>query len=101
MAADLITTFSNQMADAAASAAPSVVQVHGRRRPASGVVYADGLVLTMARVPGREDSLPGRRHAGDEFAAELAGRGPATRPAPLVLEGRGGGARGLLAPPRL
>src|SRR5258706_3671058 len=89
MAADLITTLSNQMADAVASAAPSVVQVHGRRRPASGVVYADGLVLTMARVLGREDSLHVRRHGGDEFAAELAGWDPTTGLAMLRVTGLG------------
>ena len=35
MTNDLLTTFSNQLADAVDAAAPSVVQVQGPRRPAS------------------------------------------------------------------
>src|SRR6185312_13828335 len=78
MTNDLLTTFSNQLADAVAAAAPSVVQVQGRRRPASGVVYADGVVLTTVRALGREDGLHVRRHDGAVFDAELAGWDPAT-----------------------
>jgi hypothetical protein len=37
-----LTTFSNQLADIVAAAAPSVVQVQGRRRPP-----ADSCTLTM------------------------------------------------------
>ena len=85
----LVTTLSNQMADAVAAAAASVVQVHGRRRPASGVVYADDLVLTTARALGREDSLRVRRHDGEEFAAELAGWDPTTGLAVLRVGGLG------------
>jgi hypothetical protein len=59
MTTDLLTTFSNQLADAVASATPSVVQVQGRRRPASGLVYADNVVLTTVRALGREDELAG------------------------------------------
>lgn len=78
MTTDLLTTFSNQLADAVASAAPSVVQVQGRRRPASGLVYADNVVLTTVRALGREDGLHVRRHDGQTFDAELAGWDPAT-----------------------
>ena len=38
-----LTAFSDAIADAVASVAPSVVQVHGRRRPASGLVQSDDL----------------------------------------------------------
>lgn len=78
MTNDLLTTFSNQLADAVQSAAPSVVQVHGRRRPATGLVYADNVVLTMVRALGREDGLHVRRHDGQTLDAELAGWDPAT-----------------------
>jgi S1-C subfamily serine protease len=74
----MINQLSNDMADAVASAAPSVVQVHGRRRPASGLVYADGVVLTTMRAIGREDGLRVRRHDGAVFDAELTGWDPAT-----------------------
>ena len=41
----MVNELSNQMADAVAGAAPSVVQVQGRRRPVSGLVYAEDIVL--------------------------------------------------------
>jgi S1-C subfamily serine protease len=75
------------MADAVAAAAPSVVQVHGRRRPASGLVYADGIVVTTVRALGREDGLRVRRHDGELFAAELAGWDPTTTLAVLRVSG--------------
>jgi regulatory LuxR family protein len=57
----MITELSNQFADAVASAAPSVVQVVGRRRPASGLVYANEAVLTTMSAIRREDGLQVRR----------------------------------------
>ena len=36
--------FSSQLADVIAAAAKSVVQVHGRRQPASGVVYSTDVI---------------------------------------------------------
>jgi len=83
----MLTQLSNQMADAVASAAPSVVQVHGRRRPASGLVYADGIVVTTMRAVGREDGLRVRTHAGDVLEASLAGWDPATSLAVLRVPG--------------
>jgi serine protease DegQ len=74
----MLTTFSNQLADAVAAAAASVVQVQGRRRPASGLVYADDVVLTTARALGREDGLRVRRPDGQTLDAELAGWDPTT-----------------------
>jgi S1-C subfamily serine protease len=78
MTTDLLTTLSNELADAVAAAAPSVVQVQGRRRPASGLVYADNVVLTTVRALGREDGLHVRRHDGQTLDAELAGWDPTT-----------------------
>src|SRR4029077_3973444 len=85
MTNELLATFSNQLADAVASAAPSVVQVQGRRRPASGLVYADNVVLTTVRALGREDGIHVRRHDGGALDAELAGWDP-----PTSLAGRRG-----------
>jgi S1-C subfamily serine protease len=87
MTTELLTTFSNQFADAVAAAAPSVVQVQGRRRPASGLVYADNVVLTMVRALGREDDLHVRRDDGRAFDAELAGWDPTTSLAVLRVAG--------------
>ena len=92
MTNDLLTTFSNQLADAVSAAAPSVVQVQGRRRPASGLVYADNVVLTTVRALGREDGLHVRRDDGTTLDAELAGWDPTTSLAVLRVSG-------LAAPP--
>src|SRR6266540_7202334 len=89
MTTDLLSTFSNQLADAVASAAPSVVQVQGQRRPASGLVYADDVVLTTVRALGREDGLRVRRDDGQVFDAELAGWDPTTSLAALRVPGLG------------
>ena len=73
----MLTDFSNELADAAAKAAPSVIQVQGRRQPASGVVYAPGVVVTTTRALRREDRLHVRGE-GEAVEAELAGWDPAT-----------------------
>jgi S1-C subfamily serine protease len=82
-----ILSLSNQLADVVANAAPSVVQVQGRRRPASGLVYADGVVLTTVRALGREDGVRVRRHDGTVLDAELAGWDPTTSLALLRVAG--------------
>jgi S1-C subfamily serine protease len=84
-----LTSISNQLADAVDLAAPSVVQVQGRRRPASGLVYANDVVLTTTRALGREDGLHVRRHDGQTMDAELAGWDPATTLAVLRVPGLG------------
>jgi len=88
----LLSSFSNQLADAVAAASPSVVQVQGRRRPASGLVYADGVVLTTVRALGREDGLHVRRDDGQTLDAQLAGWDPTTSLAVLRVAGLGVGA---------
>jgi serine protease DegQ len=87
MTTDLLTDFSNALADAVAAAVPSVVQVQGHRRPASGLVYADDVVVTMVRTLGREDDLHVRRHDGQTLDAELAGWDPTTSLAVLRVAG--------------
>jgi S1-C subfamily serine protease len=87
MAPDLLTTFSDQLADAVGAASRSVVQVQGRRRPASGLVYADTVVLTTVRALGREDGLHVRRDDGRTLDAELAGWDPTTGLAVLRVPG--------------
>jgi serine protease Do len=88
----MLTELSTHMADAVAAIAPSVVQVHGRRRPASGLVYGDEVVVTTIHALGREDGLRVRRHDGQTLDAELAGWDPTTNLAVLRV-------RGLDSPP--
>jgi S1-C subfamily serine protease len=89
MTAETLTAVSNAMADAVATAAPSVVQVQGRRRPASGLAYAPDVVVTTMRAIGREDGLRVRRGDGEILGAELAGWDPTTTLAVLRVPGLG------------
>src|SRR4029450_10992090 len=84
-----LSALSTDCAEAVNAVAAGVVQVQGRRRPASGLVYADDVVLTTARVLGRGDGLQVRRHDGSAFEAELAGWDPATSVALLRATGLG------------
>lgn len=88
----MLTQFSDQLAAAVAAAAPSVVQVHGRRRPASGLVYAGNVIVTTMQAIGREEGLEVRQHDGRASEAELVTWDPATGLALLR-------ASGLDAPP--
>jgi serine protease DegQ len=83
----VLDTLSNQMADVVSAAAASVVQVQGRRRPASGLVYAADVVLTTARAIGREDGVRVRRSDGRTLEAQLAGWDPTTNLAVLQVAG--------------
>jgi S1-C subfamily serine protease len=73
-----LLSVSDQLADVIARVGPSVVQVHGRRRPASGVVFGENLVLTTTRALGREDGLHVRTADGRGLDAEVGGWDPAT-----------------------
>jgi S1-C subfamily serine protease len=85
--ATILDSLSNATADVVAGIAPSVVQVHGGRRPGSGLVYATDVVLTTVRALGREDGLHVRRHDGRTLDAELAGWDAATNLAVLRVPG--------------
>jgi S1-C subfamily serine protease len=87
MANELLTALSSSLADIVAAAAPAVVQVEGRRRRISGVVYADDVVLTMVRALGGDDDLHVRRGDGRRIEAQLAGWDPATGVAVLRAAG--------------
>jgi S1-C subfamily serine protease len=83
----MFAEISENIAEVVARVAPSVVQVEGRRRRVSGVVYAPGIVLSTTRALGRDDTARIRRHDGTWFAAELAGWDVATQLAVLKVEG--------------
>jgi S1-C subfamily serine protease len=75
------------MADVVAGAAEAIVQVQGRRRPASGIVFSGDAVVTTMRALGREDGLRVRQHDGQAFDAHLVGWDPATSLAVLRVPG--------------
>src|SRR5437867_955262 len=77
--ADLLGTLSNQMASAVERVGPALVLVNGRRRqPASGVAYAQDLVLTADHVLERDEDLTVQTHDGRTLQAQLAGRDPSS-----------------------
>lgn len=91
----MLNELSNQIAEIVARVAPSVVQVEGQGRPASGLVYGSDTVITTARAVGRDEHPRVRRAGGEVVNAEIAGWDPATRL--VVLKARGLGLPALTA----
>jgi S1-C subfamily serine protease len=76
---NLLSTISNQMADAVERISPALVLVNGRQgRPASGIVYTQNLVLTADHVLEREENLTIETHDQRTLPAQFAGRDLAT-----------------------
>jgi serine protease Do len=73
-----LASLSNELADLSAAHAPSIVQVIGARRPASGVIHGTDTIITTARALGREDGLRVRVNDADPIEADLAGWDPAS-----------------------
>ena len=59
-------SISDQIAAAVERAAPSIVQVHGHRRPAAGVVFADNHILTPATIDDDKVAV----HTGEGHTVE-------------------------------
>ncbi len=79
---------SDGLAAAVERAGASTVQVDARRRfPASGVVWADGLVVTADHVIENEEAITVGLPDGTTVAATLVGRDPGTDLALLAVEG--------------
>lgn len=86
--ASLLRQLSNQMADAVEKVTPSVVLVRGReRQPASGLVYAPGLVLTADHVLERDENITISTSNGQTLSAQLVGRDKASDVAVLRVDG--------------
>jgi len=75
----MVNELSNHIAERVARVAPSVVQVEGQGRPASGLVYGDDVVITTARAVGESEHPRVRAAGGEAIDAEIAGWDPATR----------------------
>ena len=81
-----LTDFSNSLSSAVESAGGSTLTVDGRKRyPASGIAYADDLVLTADHVVTREDNIKVLLPDGKSLAATIAGRDPGSDLAVLRL----------------
>ena len=72
-----LTALSDGMLQAVTKAGESTVLVNGRHRmPASGIAYAQDLILTADHVVEREEDISVLLSDGSEIAAKVAGRDP-------------------------
>jgi len=75
----ILRMLSNQMADAVERVSQALVLVNGRQRqPASGVVYAQDMILTADHVLEREEDLTIQTHDARTLPAQFVGRDPST-----------------------
>jgi S1-C subfamily serine protease len=76
---DALQALSNAFASAVKSAGAHVVRVEARRRmPATGIVYADNVIVTSHHVVERDDNLTIGLPDGSTATATLVGRDPTT-----------------------
>jgi len=95
---NVFSALSEAMAGAVEKAASGTVLVNARRRiPASGIAYANDLILTADHVVERDDDLNVILPDGSELSASVAGRDSGSDLALLRLE-RGGAAPVETAP---
>ncbi len=85
---DTLSSLSEQLADAVDRAAASVVQVHGHRRPAAGVVFAPDLVLAPAHVLDDDVAAVGVA-GGATHDGQVLGRALSTNLAVIRVTGLG------------
>jgi len=84
---NVLVELSNAMAAAAEKAGASTVLVNARRRmPASGIAFAEDLILTADHVVEQEEGIRVILPDGTETGAKLAGRDPGSDLAVLRLE---------------
>jgi S1-C subfamily serine protease len=88
VAANPLADLSDRIATIVAGAAPSVVAVHGGRRPTSGFAWRPDLVVTAEEAVEADEGVDVGLPGGERVRAELVGRDPATAVALLRLPGR-------------
>ncbi len=87
MTQNVLVELSDALADAAEKAGKATVLVNARRRmPASGIAYANDLVLTADHIVEREDDITVTLADGTEIPAKVAGRDAGSDLAVLKLE---------------
>jgi S1-C subfamily serine protease len=81
-----LSNFSDQLADAVARGAKSVVSVHARPRlPSSGVHWRDGVIVTTAATVQRDENITVTLPDGRRIPAQLKGRDNGTDLAVLSI----------------
>lgn len=86
MAEKTWTALSNEIANTAAEAGKSVVAVHGRRHPSSGVVFTSDSIVTASHAVKRDDEITVITGPGERVRARVAGRDAGTDLTVLRLE---------------
>jgi S1-C subfamily serine protease len=86
MAENVWATLSNQLAEAAAAAGKSVVAVHGRRHPSSGILWSSDSVVTAHHALKRDEEISIVTAPGKSTPARVVGRDPSTDLAVLHLQ---------------
>ena len=86
--AEILASFSNDLADVAEKGGLGVVRVEARDRlPASGIIWTQpGVVVTAHHVVERDENIMVGLPGGEAVSATLAGRDPATDLAVLRLD---------------
>lgn len=85
---NVLTEFSNGLADAAQAAGQSVVRVDARRRmPASGIAWSSDLVVTAHHVVESDEGIGIGLPDGGQASAVVVGRDPTTDLALLRVDG--------------
>src|ERR671931_2396670 len=84
--ANSLTDFSNGLTTAVEKGGASTILVDARKRyPASGIAYAEDLILTADHVVTREDDIKVLLSDGKSLTATIAGRDPGSDLAVLRL----------------
>jgi S1-C subfamily serine protease len=89
-AQDLLPALSRALADATERASASVVQVFGRKRPASGIVIAPERIVTTSHSIEWEEGVRVRTADGRTLAADIAGHAHGADLVLLRVAGLGG-----------
>jgi len=95
MSENLWAALSNQLAEASTEVGKSVVAVHGRRHPSSGILWTNDSVVTANHALRRDEDISIVIAPGQSTAARVVGRDPGTDLAVLRLQqpAQGGPAR--------
>ena len=85
MAERIWEALSNELAQRADEGGRSVVAVHGRRHPSSGVVFGKDSIVTVNHALRRDEDITVVAAPGEQIAARVAGRDPGSDLAVLRL----------------
>src|SRR5215468_9677024 len=86
MAENIWTALSSELADASTNAGKSVVAVHGRRHPSSGIFWTKDSIITAHHALRRDEDISVVTAPGQSISARVVGRDPTTDLALLRLQ---------------